>query len=199
MQETSLWAKNSTFCVPKTNELCIEWVNWDSLFCLPRQYCDIYKSLADHSVELREILDRLRTYRPDKCEFCLKEVNYLGHQITEGGVKPDPQKVAAITNFPTPASVKQLKTFCRTVSYYRNFIPNCSRIASPLHTLLKRDVKFEWKPEQEHMLQHLKAKLAIQPILQYTDFLKEFFLTMEASSAAVGAVLSQGPLASCFC
>ena len=102
--------------------------------------------------------------------------------------------MAAITNFLTPTSVKQLKTVCRTISYYRNFIPNCSRIASPLHTLLKRDVKFEWKPEQEHMLQHLKAKLTIQPILQYPDFSKEFILSMEASNAALGAVLSQGPL-----
>ena len=44
------------------------------------------------------------------------------------------------------------------------------------------------------MLQHLKAKLTIQPILQYPDFSKEFILSMEASNAALGAVLSQGPL-----
>ena len=74
------------------------------------------KSLADHNGKLREILDRLRTHQlklqPDKCEFLRTEVNYLGHQITESGVRPDPQKVAVIEQFPTPTNVKSLKTFC---------------------------------------------------------------------------------------
>jgi hypothetical protein len=59
---------------------------------------------------------------------------------------------------------------------------------------LKRDVKFEWKPEQEHVFQHLKAKLISQPILQYPDFSKEFILTTDASNTGLGAVLSQGPM-----
>ena len=100
------------------------------------------KSLADHNIKLREVLDRLRTYRlklqPEKCEFPRKEVNYLEHQITEAGVKSDPQKMAAITSYPTPTSVKELKTFCGMISYYRRFIPNCSRIAFPLYKLLKK-------------------------------------------------------------
>ena len=156
------------------------------------------KSLADHNIKLREVMDRLRTYRlklqPKKCEFLRKEVNYLGHQITEVGVKPDPQKVAAVTSYPTPTAVKELKTFCGMISYYRRFIPNCSRIAFPLHKLLKKDVKFEWKPEQKHTFQHLKAKLTSQPILQYPDFSKEFILTTDANNAGLGAVLSQGLL-----
>jgi hypothetical protein len=54
------------------------------------------KSLADHNIKLREVLDRLRMYRlqlqPEKCEFLQIEVNYLGHQVTEAGVKTDTQK-----------------------------------------------------------------------------------------------------------
>jgi hypothetical protein len=92
------------------------------------------KSLADHNTRVTEVLERLRTHKlklqPGKCEFLRKEVNYLGHQITETGVRPDPQKVVAIEQFPTPTNPKQLKTFCG-ISYYRRFIPNCSKIASP--------------------------------------------------------------------
>jgi hypothetical protein len=154
------------------------------------------KSLVDHNIKLCEVLDRLRTYRlklqPEKCDFLRKEVNYLG-QITEAEVKPDPQKMAAITSYPTPTLVKELKTFCG-ISYYRRYIPNCSRIAFPLHKLLKTDVKSEWKPKHEHVFQHLKAKLTSQPILQYPDFSKEFILTSDASNAGLGAVLCQGPL-----
>ena len=64
------------------------------------------------------------------------------------------------------------------------FIPNCSRIAFPLHKLLKKDVKFEWKPEQGHAFQHLKAKLTSQPILQYPDFSKEksFIISFDSMS-----------------
>ena len=101
--------------------------------------------------------------------------------------------MAAITSYPTPTSVKELKTFCG-ISYYRRFIPNCSRIAFPLHKLLKKDVKFEWKPEQEYAFQHLKAKRTRQPILHFPDFSKEFVLTTDASNTGMGAVLSQGPL-----
>jgi len=75
------------------------------------------KSLADYNIKLHEALDRLRTYRLKlqlvKGEFLRQVENDLGHQITEAGVKPDPQKLAAITSFPTPTSVKQLKTFVR--------------------------------------------------------------------------------------
>ena len=93
------------------------------------------KSLADHNIKLRELLDRLRTYslklQPENCEFLRKGLNYLGHQITEAGVKPDPQKVAAITNYSTPTSVKELKTFCGIISYYNRLISNYSKIAFP--------------------------------------------------------------------
>jgi hypothetical protein len=101
--------------------------------------------------------------------------------------------VAAITSYPTPTLVKELKTFCGMISYYRRLIPNCSRIAFPLHKLMKKDVKFEWKPEQE-VFQHLKATSTRQPILQYPDFSEEFILTTDVSNAGLGVVLSQGPL-----
>jgi len=121
------------------------------------------RSLADHNTKLREVLDRLRMHKLklqlDNCEFLRKEVNYLGHQITEAGVRPDPRKVSAIEQFPTPTTVKQLKTFCGMISYYRWFIPNCSRIASSLYKLLKKDAKFVWLEAQENAFQHLKSKL----------------------------------------
>jgi hypothetical protein len=78
------------------------------------------------------------------------------------------------------------------ISYYRRFIPDCSRIASPLYKLLKKDTKFEWAQAQENAFQHLKSKLMKQPILQYPDFSKEFVLTTDASNHGLGAVLSQG-------
>jgi hypothetical protein len=137
---------------------------------LTRTRCFLYlddiiiyaRSLVEHDVKLREVLDRLRTYKlklqPEKCEFLRKELSYLGHQITEAGVRPDSQKVAAIERFPTPTNPKKPKAFCGMISYYRRFIPNCSRIASPLYKLLKKDTNLEWTAAQENTFQHLKSK-----------------------------------------
>jgi hypothetical protein len=86
-------------------------------------------------------------------------VSYLGHIITEDGVRPDPTKVEAIKNFPRPETAKQLKSFLGMASYYRRFIPRFSQIAAPLHSLLKKNTEFEWLCEQEEAFQELKHKL----------------------------------------
>jgi hypothetical protein len=156
------------------------------------------RSLAEHDVKLREVFARLRKYnlklQPDKCEFLRKEVNYLGHVITENGVRPDPTKVEAVEKFPRPVNEKQLKSFLGMIGYYRKFIPKFSKIASPLHALLKKGASFEWTVNQENAFQGLKDKLITQPILQFPDFTKEFILTTDASNLGLGAVLSQGEI-----
>ena len=155
-------------------------------------------SLAEHNTKLRDVLDRLRLHhlklQPDKCQFLRKEVSYLGHQITETGVRPDPKKVEEIERFPTPTTPRELKAFCGMIRFYRRFIPNCSRIASSLYKLLKKNAKFEWAEAQENAFCHLKSKLTQQTILQFPDFTKEFVLTTDASNQGMGAVLSQGPV-----
>lgn len=63
------------------------------------------ETLEEHNTRLKEIFERLRQFKlkiePHKCEFLKTELNYLGH-VTCEGVKPDPQKVEAICEFPTP-------------------------------------------------------------------------------------------------
>ena len=80
------------------------------------------RSLWEHNVKLREVLDRLRTYKlklqPEKRQFLQKEMNYLGHVITEEGIRPDTDKVSVIEKFRTPTNPRQLKAFCGMISYY---------------------------------------------------------------------------------
>jgi hypothetical protein len=59
--------------------------------------------------------------------------------VTSEGVKPGPQKVKAIKEFPTPRNTKDVKSFLRLAGYYRKFIPQFSKIAKPLNELLKKD------------------------------------------------------------
>jgi hypothetical protein len=153
-------------------------------------------SLVDYDRKLRVVFERLRKYnlklQPDKCEILRKEVTFLGHKISEHGVEPDARKIESVKNFPTPNTAKQLKRFLGLAMYYRKFVPQFSKIAAPLHKLLKKDAKYVWEESQEIAFHAMKQKLMSQPILQYPDFSREFILTTFASNDAAGAVLSQG-------
>jgi len=120
-------------------------------------------------------------------------VIYLGHIITEDGIRPDPSKLHAVKNFPTPKKVKGVQSFLGLAGYYRKFIENFSKIAKPLR-LTKKGEKFNWTAEQQNSFQLLKEKLTTAPVLSYPNFQREFLVTTDASDYAVGAVLSQGPV-----
>jgi len=80
-------------------------------------------SLEDHNKCLKEVLQKLTKInlklQPDKCEFLRKEVIYLGHIISENGISPDPSKLTAIKEFPTPKKVKDIQSFIGLAGYYR--------------------------------------------------------------------------------
>jgi hypothetical protein len=82
-------------------------------------------------------------------------VGYLGHIISDQGVAVDLEKIKAITSWPQPVTVKQLKGFLGLAGYYRKFIKNYSAIAKPLTNLLKMD-NFQWTELALTSFQHLK-------------------------------------------
>jgi hypothetical protein len=157
------------------------------------------ESLQEHNERLFEVLERLSQFNlkvePDKCEFLKTELSYLGHlYVTSEGVRPDPGKVRAINEFPTPKNTTDVKSFLGLAGYYRRFIPQFSKIAKPLNDLLKKDNKWQWKRDEVDSFHSLQTILTEQPVLQYPDFTKPFVLTTDASGFAVGAILSQGEI-----
>jgi len=155
-------------------------------------------NIQDHAEKLQAVFNRLRQFnlklQPSKCAFMRKEVNYLGHIITEKGVKPDPKKTKCVLNFPIPVNTKDVKSFLGLSGYYRRFIPNYGCIAKPLTTLLKKDTKFQWSDLCQKAFDELKNILTKEPLLQYPDFNQPFNLTCDASNYAIGCVLSQGTI-----
>ena len=152
-------------------------------------------SLTEHLIKFKKLAQRLREanlkLQPSKCKFLHKEVAYLGHIITEDGVKPDLGKIEAVRNYPIPSTPKGIKQFLGLTGYYRRFIPDFSKIARPLTQLLKRDTTFEWGPSQKTAFDHLRLALQKEPILQYPNFDLEFHVTTDASEFAIGGILSQ--------
>ena len=105
------------------------------------------KSVEDHLVHLEEVFRRLREanvkLNPKKCSFVKQEVEYLGHVVSPEGIKPNPDKICVVRDFPVPKNVKELRTFMGLANYYRRFVKGFAHIAGPLNALTKKGVKIE--------------------------------------------------------
>lgn len=128
---------------------------------------------------------------PKKCHLFQKQVKYLGHVISQNGVSTDPEKVKAVAEWPQPTSTTEVRKFLGLCSYYRCFISQFAHIARPLHQLLECGRSFEWTPAASHAFQQLKQALVEAPVLGYPQPEGKLILDTDASSHAVGAVLSQ--------
>lgn len=154
-------------------------------------------SLQEHLVNLKTVFQKLREsnlkVQLDKSEFLRKEVAFLGHIITPDGIKPNPDKIKAISNYPIPKTTKEIKGFLGLLGYYRKFIQNFANITKPFTNCLKKGATININdPIYIKTFEDCKALLINDPILEYPDFSKEFNLTTDASNVAIGAVLSQG-------
>lgn len=152
------------------------------------------KTVSEHSRHLKEVFSLLQSnsffIRKTKCCFGLTELNYLGHIITTEGVKPDPEKLVAVKNWPQPKTVKQVRAFLGLTGYYRRFISRYAQIASPLTELLKKG-GFVWGDTAEEAFELLKEALVSAPVLAYPDFSLPFIVETDACNIGVGAVLAQ--------
>lgn len=157
-------------------------------------------SLQQHMARLKEIFERLKKanlkVQLDKSEFLRKEIAFLGHVVTTEGIKPNPDKIHAIKNFPIPKTQKDIRTFLGLLGYYRKFIKDFARLVKPMTVCLKKGRSVELTENYIKTFQTCKHILTNDPILQYPDFTKPFILTTDASNVALGAILSQGNIGS---
>ena len=162
------------------------------------------QTTEEHLVRLQAVFDKLKApglkLKPSKCELFKKQINYLGHVVGQEGVTTDPDKIKAVTEWPRPTTVTEVRSILGFVSYYRRFIPNVSKVAKALSTLLlnlegtsnqKKKFKVNWGPEQQEAFETLQRLCTEAPILAYADFKSPFILYTDASSDGLGAVLYQ--------
>lgn len=160
--------------VPATIERLMEKVLAD----VPHQECLVYlddilvhgSSFEAEMTSLRRVL-KVRTAASglklhlDKCCFMRKELEFLGHKIGGEGIGRLQVKVRAVKDWPTPTTLKELKSFTGLASYYRRFVCGFSCIASPLFRLQQKDSDFVWSPECEQAFSSFKKALTESPIL----------------------------------
>ena len=158
-------------------------------------------TMEEHLKRLSRVFQKLKEVglklKPSKCQLFRKSISYLGHVVSEEGVRTDPKKIEAVQNWERPHNVNTVRKFLGFVNYYRKFIKDYSKIARPLYNLIsgenakRRTNSVEWSHAAEEAFQTLIDRCTHAPILAYADFSLPFELHIDASGIGLGAILYQ--------
>lgn len=120
----------------------------------------------------------------------MKEICYIGHVLCESGLKPDPEKVRAIQNMPSPEDKAALQRFTGFLQYRSKFIPELSNLSTALRKS-ERNVEWQWRSEQQQSFDKLKVLVSQATVLSYYNVRKPVTLSVDASCKGLSAVLLQ--------
>ena len=168
----------------------------ESFICLYLDDICIHSKTPDeHAKHLRAVMSRLREHqlyaKRSKCHFAKPQLKFLGHIVGADGVKVDPAKISALMDWPTPASVTDVRQFMGLANYFRKFVVGMSSIAKPLTDLTKSGTPWMWGEPQQQAFESIKQALCQAPTLAMPDIQEEFTVVCDASNFGIGAVLMQ--------
>ena len=185
----------------------------DCLGDLNMNWCIVYlddiivfsDTKEEHIKRLEAVFQKLMAaglkLKPTKCFFFRNEIEYLGHVVSGKGISTNPKKIEAVTKWPTPKTVYDVRSFLGFVGYYRRFIKNFSKITKPIREVItglenqsKRAAKktyIEWTDTAESAFEALKTMCVSTPILAYPNYQLPFILHTNSSTDGLGAVLYQ--------
>ncbi|CAH8666328.1 unnamed protein product [Schistosoma bovis] len=139
---------------------------------------------------LQRISDNGFRLRPEKCQFFLKSVKYLGFIFDAAGRRPDPENIRAIKQMPTPTNISELRSFLGLISYYSAFVPSMHDIRAPLTHLLNKNTSWNWTKECEAAFCKLKTTISSELLLTHYDPSMPIIVAADASAFGLGAVIS---------
>jgi cleavage and polyadenylation specificity factor subunit 1 len=151
-----------------------------------------------HLSDLRALFDRLRVngliIRPEKCEFGVPALDFLGHRVDSNGIRPLPSKVRAVQLFEPPTKIRDMRRFLGMINYFHRFLPHAASVLQPLHAACSdhpgsRDVL--WTPEMRTAFDAAKELLASATLLVHPKLDAPIAVCSDASDTGVGASLEQ--------
>ncbi|ROT64726.1 hypothetical protein C7M84_017331 [Penaeus vannamei] len=177
---------NAPSCFERLMERVLEGLQWRTALVYLDDIIVFGGSFDEELERLEEVLRRLRA-----ANLKLIRGAIPGEHVGRDGVKTDPQKVAAVQDWPVPTCVADVKSFVGLCTYYRRFVKQFAQIASPLHQLTRKGARFEWSATCQVAFDILKRALVEAPVLPYPDPASPYLLDTDASAEGLGAVLSQ--------
>lgn len=153
------------------------------------------KDENEHLLHLSQVFSCLNqaglTLNLKKCNMMQRSLTFLGHVISEEGIKTDPAKIASVSQFPVPQSLKEVQRFLGLAGWYHRFVPRFSEKAAPLHALKKKGATWAWTESCQEAFETIKNDLTQTPVLISPDFSRPFKVQTDASEKGLGAVLTQ--------
>ena len=153
------------------------------------------KGVEEHEKHVKMVLELLRKHKLyceySKCKFHQSEIDYLGYVISPNGLAMSQEKIKAILEWKQPVNKVGVQSFLGFANFYRRFIKNYSKVAAPLHELVRDGGIFEWNQRAQEAFDTLKQKFISAPILCFANFSSKFIVETDASDFAIGCVLSQ--------
>src|SRR5215469_487985 len=160
----------------------------------------VNENQADHLKLVEEVLKTLILagvkVKYSKCQWFMKEVEFLGHIVSESGIRKSEEFVEKVRTFPRPRTVRDLRGFLGLVNFQRKFMKDCSAVMSHLTpwTGKKKGTVIKWSVEMDEAF-HLLVELAAEDIqLAYPDYSSDAMpleLYTDASQFAMGGCLMQ--------
>ena len=118
-------------------------------------------------------------------------VTFLGHIVSGEGLATDPEKIQLVKDWPTPTTLRHVRGFLGLTGYYRKFIKDYAKIATPLTSLMKKNQRFVWTENCQVAFDTLKQALLTPPVLALPNDVDTFILDTDAAEDSIGCVLSQ--------
>lgn len=154
----------------------------------------IAKSREEAIRRLKRVLDQAAEagleIKWKKCEFLKTSIEFLGHIIENGTIKPSPAKIEAVRKFKEPKTLKQPQSFLGLTGSFRKFIEGY--IAKPLSDLTRNDFKHRFDIKKPAAFESLKKVPCGEPVLRIYDDKAEIQLLTDACKTGLGGLLTQG-------
>ena len=154
----------------------------------------IYDSnITDHISHVQQFLQCCKenniALNTDKCQFFQSQVTFAGFQLSASGYKIDSSIIEAITNYPTPSSRSDLRSFIGLVNQLSTSTNTIATMLAPLRPLLSTKNEFLWSNHHQEAFVQVKTSLTTSPMLSFYDINKPTRLSTDASRHGLGFIL----------